>query len=457
MRYTAFLAAGALLALLIPGHQAAQADPPTQPNVVFIMLDDVGQGFIEDMPTVQSEIVEKGVSFSNGITPTSLCCPSRASTLTGNYAHTTGVYTNDPGRFGGWPAFQANENSTLATHLQAAGYRTALVGKYLNGYETAEPNTSTGYVPEGWSDFRAFKSPGYYDYVLTGTINKRYGASPADYSTDVVTEHAVDIVETTPVETPLFLYYAPYAAHAPFVPAPRHAGLWDGANVSLDGAFNEADMSDKPSWLQDLPKQNAERTRNIIRNQHEMLLSADEGVAQIIAALGDRAENTLFVVMGDNGFLLGAHRLSGKNFPYQKATNVPMAIRYNGTFSPTVSKAIMLNIDLTATIADLTDTSWPMDGISYLDQRRPGTVLEQTEAIRLSDDQWTHPGYCGYRTENWLYVEWNKGYGAELYRYTRDPYELNNLAQKDRWQGRKQELRALAQQSCSPVPPGFNW
>jgi N-acetylglucosamine-6-sulfatase len=429
----------------------AQAEDVPPPNVVFIMLDDVGQGFMDAMPTVRQQIRSKGVDFTNGIVPTSLCCPSRASTLSGNYAHTTGVYTNDPSDNGGWEAFRDDESSTLATHLNDAGYRTGMVGKYLNGY----PLAPTNYVPPGWDDFIAFLHPGYYNYKLRGTVQEEYGSAVADYSTDVLAKHAVQFVNSTPAETPLFLYFAPYAAHAPFNPAPRHIGMW--SQERLDGAFNEQDMSDKPPWLQDLSFQNGDRIKDAVQKQHEMLMSADEGIDDIIDALGTRASNTLFVLMGDNGYLHGAHRLTGKNFPYRKSSEVPMMMRLDGVINLSTTDQVMLNIDLTATIAEVTGTTWPMDGKSYFTGARTGTVMEQKEAFSLTDGSWTHPGYCGYRTAKWLYVKWNAGYGQEMYNYNRDPYELENLVKKDRWDTKQQELKQLTKQSCSPVPPGFSW
>ncbi|MFZ0324908.1 MAG: sulfatase-like hydrolase/transferase, partial [Actinomycetes bacterium] len=428
----------------------------TRPNVVFVMLDDVAKGAWATMPTVRQSIVQRGVAFRNGMVPTSLCCPSRASFLTGNYAHTTGVYGNKADGHGAWQAFQPDENSTLATHLSGSGYRTALVGKYLNGYNSApEP-----YVPPGWDDFVAFQAPAYYNYRLTGTVSATHGSSPADYSTDVLSKYAADVVRDTPSSRPLFLYFAPFTAHFPFMPAPRHLNTWHPEDLPV--AFNEADMSDKPSWMSDWRFQDPASVQRQQQRQHEMLMSADDAIAAIIDALGpDRMSNTLFIVMSDNGFQTGAHRLVGKNWPYALSTEVPMAMRWDGHLpSGTASRRLTLNIDLTASIAEATGTSWGMDGMSYFSADRTGTVLEQYPQTRLNTPDPAlelHPGYCGYRTARWMYVEWSDNKGRELYDYRTDPDEMNSLTGDPQWADQAAQMRALAKTACSPVPPGFTW
>ena len=237
-----------VVAATINPNSDARGLVPPPPNIVFVMLDDVSTGYLDAMPTVQHQIADRGVEFTNGITPTSLCCPSRAATLTGDLAHTTGVYDNTEEN-GGWWKFQAQEGDTLATHLHAGGYNTALFGKYLNGYRAAPQ----GHVPPGWDTFEAFRATNYYNYSLGGTVDEQYGDTPEEYSTDVLTAKAVQFVgQQVGKDAPLFLYYSPYAAHRPMIPAPRHSGTWH--NEPLDEAFNEAKIGDKPRFM---PKQAA--------------------------------------------------------------------------------------------------------------------------------------------------------------------------------------------------------
>jgi len=242
---------------------------------------------------------------------------------------------------------------------------------------------------------------------------------------------------------------------------PRHRGEWyDGP---LLGGFNEKDMTYKPQFMQDKPLIPDRQEQNYVdqqRKQHEMLMAVDEGVFEITNAIGPaEAANTLFVVMGDNGYLLGSHRLEGKNFPYVRSTRVPMMMRLDGVIDSSLASRLTTNVDLTATIAEVTGTSWPMDGQSVLTTWRDGTVLEQMESeatIPPIIRKW-HPAYCGYRTPGWLYVHWTGDNGKELYRYATDPNERNNLVRVDRWNSKQQALHAAAKAECSPTPPGFTW
>ena len=208
-------------------------------------------------------------------------------------------------------------------------------------------------------------------------------------------------------------YYAPYAAHAPFVPAPRHIDTWYPEQLPL--SFNERDMSDKPSFLQDLEKQDPDEQKWIQQRQHEMLMSVDDGVSNILTALGDRVNNTLFVLVSDNGWLLGAHRLIGKDYPYAQATEVPMVVRFDREIVPGTYERLTLNIDLTATILSATGaTLQGVEGKSFMDERRTGTVLEQTYTQPGTSAANPHPPYCGYRTKKWMFVHWAGQGGAGL-------------------------------------------
>lgn len=446
IRRSAALLVAAMVATL--GVASAQAQPSPPPNVVVIMIDDAPVGVWDAMPTVQAELLAKGVDFTNAVVPTSLCCPSRSSFLTGNYAHTTGVYSNRSGPNGGWPAFAANGNEqhTLATALDAKGYHTALVGKYLNGWDGVT-------VPPGWDEFIGVPNLSYYDYQIGGTVSEVHGSSEDDYLTDVLNRHAVDVVSST--DQPLFLYYAPFAAHGPFTPAPRHLGTWHAEPLPL--SVNERDLSDKAPFMRGLPLlDRAKLTRNQQR-QHETLMSVDEGVAAIIDALGERASNTLFVLMSDNGFLFGAHRLTGKDYPYAQSSDVPMVLRQDGVITPGVDPRLMLNIDVTATIVAATGADLATEGASLFGPARTGTVLEQLATPSDTVLDTPHPAYCGYRTPGWTYIRWNGRQGEELYRLSRDPGEMYSLDQSPRWQKRLRTMRQQARASCSPTPPGFSW
>src|SRR5262249_38245786 len=214
------------------GAATSSAGAAAAPNIILILTDDLdlqlGSGSY--MPNVKKLLAQQGVSFRNFYVPLSLCCPSRTTILRGQYPHNSGVLTNNLPN-GGFEKAHASgvESATLATLLHNAGYRTVLLGKYLNGYpETASPT----YVPPGWDEWYspAAGNP-YTEYNYTMNENGAlvvYGEKPADYLTDVIRARAVDFIKraaATPNQ-PLFVYFATYAPHEPFTPAPRHTSLF---------------------------------------------------------------------------------------------------------------------------------------------------------------------------------------------------------------------------------------
>ena len=189
----------------------------TPPNVLMVVTDDQAAGTVKRMPYLRD--AEGWTRFDSFYVNNPLCCPSRATMLTGLYSHHTGVETNDDA-----PRF--DDSSTLATWLDAAGYETGLFGKYLNDYPWGR---GSDYVPQGWDRWAAFKGdPGYYDYTLIGSRGReRFGRAAADYSTDVLANRTADFIADA--GEPFFAYYAPYAPHSPRTAAPRHRGRYAGA------------------------------------------------------------------------------------------------------------------------------------------------------------------------------------------------------------------------------------
>jgi N-acetylglucosamine-6-sulfatase len=223
----------AVLALLFGLSMAATIQPPgspaaarTSPNFVVIVVDDLDSGSVSYMPAVNRLLAERGASFSRFFATTPLCCPARASILRGQYAHNHRVLRNT-GDDAGFTAFHesGHESDTIATELDAAGYETALIGKYLNGY-TARRQES-GYIPPGWDfwvagvDHDAYDSFNY-DLNVNGEI-VRHGDHTRDHMTDVLAAHALDFLDQSAGSNqPFFLYLTPYAPHSPSIPAPRH-------------------------------------------------------------------------------------------------------------------------------------------------------------------------------------------------------------------------------------------
>ena len=223
-RKIAGLALFLLVATLSVTPATRSTASPTPPNIVFIITDD--ETYMEALhqatnTNLDADVASQGVWFSNAVVSNPLCCPSRASILRGQLSSHTGIWSNS-GANGGWPTAHGNgdENDTVATWLDSAGYRTGLVGKYLNGYHTPS------WIPPGWDYWRAEEiddaSNGYYNYQVSvqGTEVK-FKKAASDYSDDVMTNYATNFISSTPANQPLFLYVAYRAPHDPRTPATR--------------------------------------------------------------------------------------------------------------------------------------------------------------------------------------------------------------------------------------------
>lgn len=436
-------------------YRPTRAQVPSPPNVVLILTDDQRFDSLRVMPVVRRLLMARGMTLRRAIVTNPLCCPSRATIFTGRYSHTTGVYRNSP-PFGGWSTFEPSESNTVATALHDAGYRTALIGKYMNGYRSASEH-----VPPGWDRWFAVAGNGaYYGYTVYDNLRGflRFGFRPKDYSTDVFRKKAVSFLRNSPAGTPVFLVLAPFAPHPLSKAAPRHEGRFARAPVRLGAAVNEADVSDKPAYIAARSTVEASLMRARTRDQWESLLAVDEMVAKVMSTLAEtgRAGNTLVVFTSDNGFLNGEHRWLGKQVPYEGSIRVPMIVRLPGQIpANTVSGALVSNVDLAPTIADFAGTSMSADGVSMrplltdrMNSVRDSVLLEhvhQAESV---------PTYCGVRTATFTFVRYATG-EEELYDLTNDPRQLENVAAAR--PAKATQLRALAGSLCRPVPPGFSW
>ncbi|MDX2033162.1 MAG: sulfatase [Blastocatellia bacterium] len=439
-----------------------------RPNIVFILADDLDEmtmPYWEAMPQTAALVRDRGVQFTQAFSPTPICCPARSSILTGKYGHNTGVL-NNTGAFGGWGAFVANgnEQQTMAAFLQGAGYRTGLIGKYLNGIEN-EPL----HIPQGWSEWYGFvdnNSYAGYNYQVNenGTL-KFYGTAESDYVTDVVAGKARDFINRAEANDgqPFFLYVSPTAPHLPLPPAPRHKeNPYRFAFSPRLPNYNEAHLADKSSWL----KATGEGREALVdgwndidyRNRMGSLYALDEMVASIVNTLeanGER-ENTLIVFTSDNGYNLGAHRLLHKMAPYEESIRVPLVIAGPG-IAPRREDRMALEIDFAPTFLELAGVAIPetMDGRSLsplLGTTPPASWRTNFIAQYLSTGDSTQsvgaemapgfewlakiqdiPSYKALRSTEYTYIEWRteNPFAAEpeleLYDLRRDPYQLFNL------------------------------
>ena len=479
--------AGLALAILVLalelGHQHANAAPSAtpRPNVLVVTTDDQTQASMSVMPKTRQLIGGSGVTFPNNFVNYSLCCPSRATFLTGQYSHNDNVRGNQE-PFGGFD--HLNSANTLPVWLQGAGYYTGLIGKYLNGYEAHRADPGGPLIPPGYSEWHgSTRTYTYYGYELNegGALNT-YGSqtanpdapgNPANYSTDTYTAKAVDFINRrAPSDQPFFLWLTYLAPHSggpnpdppntshcagTAKPAPRDLHSFDATPLPTPPNFNEADVSDKPPTIEqrDLsdPDQVDEGASDIeditrfYRCRLASLQAEDVGVEQLIGALSASGEldNTLVIFTSDNGFMHGEHRVkSGKIVPYEESIRVPLLIRGPGFRGGGSVREMSVNADLAPTILKATGAK---AGLSY-DGRalqgsaeNPGRELGREISIETN-------AYSGVRTKRYKYIEYTSGPNAgfqELYDLRNDPYELQNVSSTSAFPQYAQVLGAMQQ------------
>src|SRR3990167_5627479 len=312
-----FLIVLVLIFVPIVSGKPQSAQPP---NIIFILTDDQSYESLAHMPFMGTR---NWFEFTNAYVNVALCCPSRATILSGRFSHKSGVENNKLG-------YLHNDTIDIAAQLNAAGYTTAYYGKYLNGFPFGEEPR----VPIGWDKWGVFhvSSPTtryYYNYTISdeNLVEITRGSDPKDYSTNVIAGKALNFVKT--VEPQFFLFLAPFAPHFPYIPAPRHVNT-DVGTATRYPNYNEDDVSDKPAWVQALPKRDNARTDKARLDQYRTLLAVDETIKKIIAVLVNRKiyGNTVIIFTSDNGYSAGEHRHIEKICEYDECIHVPLLIRY---------------------------------------------------------------------------------------------------------------------------------
>ncbi len=476
------------------GSAGAQTPPyklPSKPNILLIQTDDMRVSDLARMPATRRLIGAAGTTFTRSYVSFPLCCPSRATLNSGQYSRNNGVRGNRPPQ-GGFRRL-ADRGNLLAGWLQAAGYHTVHIGKYLNGFGNSEPATPQ----PGWSDWRGSVDPTTYRMwgytLLEDGQSVTYGTpaveDPALYQTDVYRDKAEALIRARATTgQPFYLDLAFLAPHgennrgrpsgpgAPTVrSAPRHRGRLANARLPRPQAFDERDISDKPRWLRDgaarlRPAQIA-RITNAYRSRQEALLAVDEAVARLLAVLTETGQlaDTYVVFTSDNGFFLGEHRIpNGKTLAYEPSARVPLLIRGPGIPAGGSSRELVANVDLAPTFAAIAGASprRTLDGRSLLpyatDTRRSSSrsLLLESGPGRSSADleqDGAHnqppmprrnrppaPSYSGIRVGDLKYIAYADG-SRELYDLARDPQELRNRAGDRRYGAAQRKLaRRLA-------------
>ncbi len=437
------------LAWILPSQ--AQCAPETstrRPNLILIVTDDLDARALSELPRLRTLFADKGTTFTNAFVTTPTCCPSRASILRGQYAHNHQIRANELPD-GGFQKFYdlGLESSTIATWLQAAGYKTVLIGKYLNDYPGKLPST---YVPPGWDEwYGKLPSPVYFNFQLNqnGQVVP-YGAKPEDYLTDVQAKIVLDFVQrTVSNDRPFFMYFAPTTPHnevldeisIPPLAAPRHENEFVGATAPRIPSFNEDDVNDKPTWFRSFPFLNAasiDVINDYYRKRLQSMLAVEDLIDNLITTLEKLGAmtNTYVFFTSDNGFHLGEHRLPPqKCTPYEEDIRVPLLVRGAGAPAGRIVDQIVLNIDLAPTLAELAGVQMPgfVDGrslvplltgnLSQVRDWRRAFLVEFWQLPNLA-----FPSYKAIRTSDYKYVEWNTG-DLEFYELFNDPFELNSL------------------------------
>jgi arylsulfatase A-like enzyme len=419
-----------------------------RPNIVFVLTDDLSGNLVPYMPNVRA-MMRRGATFTNYYVTDSLCCPSRASIFTGLYPHSTGVVTNSNPDGGLWNFNRlGNPDRTFAVALQEQGYKTALMGKYLNGYEPELPPA------KGWNDWAVAGNGGYGAYTYKLNVNgriHRHGDRRRDYLTEVLSRYAKTYVtraaSADATHQPFLLEIATFAPHSPFVAAPRDQGRFAHLRAPRSPAFDYGDRAGRPRWLDHQPL-----TRGAVALMDRWFrkrVRAVQAIDRMVGGLQRRirarglASDTYFVFSSDNGFHMGEHRLRpGKMTAFDTDIRVPLVIAGPGIRPGMRIDALAENIDLAPTFEELAgQTPSPeVEGRSLVPLLRGHTPPDWRRAVLVehlgpdrdpSDPDFPRPksgnppSYKAMRSRNALYVEYTDG-AREYYDTTLDPFQLRN-------------------------------
>lgn len=438
-----------------------------RPNVVLITTDDQTVADLDHMPFTRRFLGDQGVTFANAISPFPLCCPARATILTGQLAHNHGVLSNK-GPEGGWQAMRELEPRSLPVWLERAGYRTSFAGKYLNQYGTG----GSLEVPPGWTDWRAATKRvyDYYGNVVNenGTLVDRTG----EYQPQLAQAATADAIRSaTTLGQPFFVWQSDLAPHRACPRGPKGGCRWKpppGAPQDEDrftklplasqkkASFDERVMVDKPDRLRKRDPLSVGQVKSHIANHRgrvRSLQAVDRNVratVRLLERLG-QLDNSYVILASDNGFLLGEHRFGGKILPYEESLRIPMLMRGPGLPTGRKVRRTVSLVDVAATIAQVTGAKpqLRLDGKSLVDVAT-GASGYQAVGIEAGSVLGAKAGnrfYEGVRTKRYTYVEYPGSGEAELYDRRRDPQQLVNVAYRGTHRATRRAMRDLLAQT----------
>jgi N-acetylglucosamine-6-sulfatase len=469
----------ALLCLPVFAFLLMAGPAMARPNVVVLMTDDQTLASLSSMPQTNALLAAPGTVFEDAISTFPLCCPSRVTALTGQYAHNHQVIHN-VGEFGGHR--KVSHANTLPVWLQGAGYRTMHLGRYLNGYEYSDG------VPPGWDDWHGAPHSAafnYYDWRVNengSLVQYPVAQHPDEYLTDYQGRRASELIErAAPGEQPFYLqvwFVAPHSGGPRDAddprgigtpsPAPRHRDMFAATPMPHPPSFNEAVVTDKPQIVSDRPPLDAATIAGIEENwrqELESLQAVDDAVARIVGTLERTGElaNTLIVYTSDNGFMHGEQRAkSGKVWFYEPSSRIPLIMRGPGVPPGLRDPRPVANIDIVPTIVDAADAQPQrvLDGRSLFDlMADPGVWWGRDILLENGRGANSVPGYRAIRTGRFVYAQHLSTGEYELYDLERDPYQLDNLDGVVRYAGVQRDLarrlrllRNCAGRGCQKAP-----
>jgi len=459
-RAVAWLICALVFAPLVYGGTPTEI--PHAPNFVLVLFDDADRSDMTQMPHLMRDVADAGATFDRFYATQSLCCPSRASLLTGEYVHNHGVYSDSVKYHGGFEQFLANgdETDALPLKLQERGYVTALIGKYLNGYTFAR---SKGHIPPGWDRWFGTFEQLYQKWQANDDgVARYYGTKPNDYEDGVINHLASQWISHVHHQ-PFFAFLPVLAPHTPYVAPPDTPNTFnDAAPPSFHSPnFNEADVSDKPGYVRTLHRLSASDVLGIkLRYEHRLqqMRFDDNALGKLVDQLRREhvLDKTYIIVSSDNGWMQGEHRFADKkSVPYEEDVNLPLFIRGPGIRPGMHIDQLTSMIDLFPTMLDLSGISSDRDGRSLLP-----LLLGQNVAWRkqlLLENFWgledAVPKFFGVESKRYKYIEYDTG-EKEFYDLKRDPYELNNIVDSApadlvaRWAAKLRGLQVCAGDSC---------
>lgn len=450
-----------------PDDSASDTDEtgtPGEPqlNVLLILTDDQRYDSMWPMPLTTGELGGSGITFLNAYVNTPMCCPARASILAGGYyASETGVRSNGQPN-GGVGRFY--DQNSMAVRLQEAGYRTGIVGKYLNEYPDIVP-----YVPPGWDTFEAsLTETDWNEYAwVSGSSGSEASTgvetTVTDYITDRVTERSRAFLEADDGR-PFFLFVSHSAPHYPMTPDPADDGVYEGETLRAP-SFQEEDVRDKPQHVQEtdvtndsLIEVNDERYADAM----ETLPAVDRSVQALLDALeaGGHTDDTLVIFASDNGFQWGEHRFYSKGLPYEESVRVPLIVRWPGKGTGTREELASVTADVPATIYDVAGIPDTGTQGRSLRQLFEGDATGWPESLYIEGESegGSYPTWAGLVTADWKYVEYASG-ESELYDLVNDPYEMESLhddpTQAARIEAFSEELAPMKGMAIGPIDLAF--